>query len=34
MYYYPTQYWTVIASVDEVLGISTIIAPTNSARNA
>ena len=27
MYYYPTQYWTVIASVDEVLGISTIIAP-------
>ena len=27
LYYYPTQYWTVIASVDKVLGISTIIAP-------
>ena len=26
--YYPTQYWTVIASVDEVLGIATIVAPT------
>ena len=28
LYYYPTQYWTVIASVDEVLGIATIVAPT------
>jgi hypothetical protein len=28
MYYYPTQYWTWIALVDEVLGMSALQAPT------
>ena len=28
VYYYPTQYWTFIASVDEVLSMSTILSPT------
>jgi hypothetical protein len=27
MYYFPTQYWTWIATVDEVLGVSAILAP-------
>ena len=28
VYYYPTPYWTFIASVDEVLSMSTILSPT------
>ena len=28
VYYYPTPYWTLIASVDEVLSMATILSPT------
>jgi uncharacterized protein (PEP-CTERM system associated) len=27
MYYFPTPYWTWVASVDEVLGVSALLAP-------
>jgi hypothetical protein len=28
LYYYPTRYWTLVAALDQTLGISTIISPT------
>jgi Putative beta-barrel porin 2 len=28
LYYYPTRYWTLVAAVDQTLGISTILSPT------
>jgi hypothetical protein len=28
LYYYPTRYWTFVASFDQILGISTALAPT------
>ncbi len=28
LYYYPTRYWTLVAAVDQTLGISTVLSPT------
>ena len=31
LYYYPTRYWTLVAAVDETLGVSTTLSPTTPA---
>ena len=31
LYYYPTQYWTLVAAVDETLAVSTTLSPTTPA---